>query len=617
MTLNGFQEKVRDHIYGPAAVLAGAGSGKTSTLVSRIEQLTKVTDAARIVMLTFTNAAADDMKKKVMATNPDGKDIIACTYHKYCGRLLRKYGRAIGIEPWFEILVAKKYQTLIEYVKSMNPLYEELKDFPSASKLENIYSILTNNEEISINNLIYGTKYSSYGHEIMELYKEVKKFGKDNYKFNFDDMLVYTNELLDNETICKEIAESFDFMMIDEFQDTNALQLNILLKLGKYNNNIVVVGDTSQSIYKFRGARVENIQIFIDSFHDCKEYPLSLNYRSSEQILDAVNSIMNKNVISWNYTYMSSANMTDFDPPAIVSHYDDAEQATWIISKIQEYLNAGKSLKDIAIIERRSMSSFKLENLLTKARIPFTKRGGRKFTDYVCVDDVLSFMQVLYKNDKFNWFNILKLIPGIGGKTATEISSHCKEKNFLDKYKKRKFYPHLEELKNNLDLFKTLDMSRIFDEVSKYYFSLREYKISTSKMSSSAKFDARESIAKDKEIILILKDMAADYMDLKSFLEDIALDSLKTADDDENQLLITTIHGAKGLEWPVVIIIDSIDEDYKDSEEELRCLYVALTRAETDLYISVPKYTMRNGQMERNRLSRFFDGSEKYFAEVM
>lgn len=611
---NLLQEKVQNHVYGPAAVLAGAGTGKTSTLVNRIKKLSEVTDATRIVMLTFTNAAADEMRNKAVSVNPNCKDIIACTYHKYCGKLLRKYGRTIGIEPWFEILVSKKYQTLIEYVKSSNEYYETLKDFPSASKLESIYSILTNNEEVSIDRLIYGTKYSSYGDDIMTLYNEVKKFGKANYKFNFDDMLVYTNELLDNETICKAVAASFDFLMVDEFQDTNSLQLSILLKLGKYNKNIMVVGDISQSIYKFRGAKVENIQTFIDSFPDCTEYKLSLNYRSSNEILDAVNSIMNKNVMSWNYTYMVANNDDDGKMPTIIQHGDDVEQAAWIIAKINDCLSNGYSLNQIAIIERKSMSSFKLENLLAKAKIPFIKRGGRKLTDYICVDDVLSFMQVLNKNDTFNWFNMLKLIPGVGNKTATDISSHCKEKDFLDKYKKRKFYSNLYELQNNLVRFKTLDMDRLFDEVADYYFNLREYKIANSKMSASAKFDARETITRDREIITILKDIANDYADLKTFLADIALDSLKT-NDNENHLLITTIHGAKGLEWPVVILIDIIDEEYKDFEEELRCLYVALTRAETELCISIPKYTIRNGQPEYNQLSRFFNGSEKFFAE--
>ena len=613
--MNVEQMRVVEHLYGPAAVLAGAGTGKTATLIDRIKELSKLTDPSRIVMLTFTNAAADEMKLRASRVNEKCKDVIACTYHKYCGRILRKYGKAIGIDPSFEILVNKKYQTLIEYVKSSNEYYDSLKDFPSASKLDSIFSILINNEDIDISNLVYGTKYAAYATDIMNLYSDVKKYGLENHKLNFDDMLVYMNDLLNNDEICKKIAESYDFLMVDEFQDTNALQLNILLKLSKYNNNIVVVGDISQSIYKFRGARVENIQKFIDSFSDCEVYKLSLNYRSSSRILDATNSIMENNVSSWDYTYMVSNKEDPGSYPELIVHTDDNRQIEWIIRKINDSLDNGYTLRDIAILERTSMSSFKLENSLLKLKIPFEKRGGRKFTDYACIDDMISFLSIMIKNDKFNWFNVLKLIPGIGNKTAVNIAEHCKESNFLDKYNKRKYNEDLILLQNNVNMFSKYDFDQLFDEVAKYYFKLREEKIEKSKMSSSAKFDAKERIDKDKEIIAILKDMTSGYKDLKSFLEDIALDSVNM-NTEGDRLLITTIHSAKGLEWPIVIIIDCIDKEMSDYEEELRCLYVAMTRAETELILSIPRYALVNGNVVYNEVSRFINGSEEYFKEM-
>lgn len=613
--MNVEQMRVVEHLYGPAAVLAGAGTGKTATLIDRIKELSKLTDPSRIVMLTFTNAAADEMKLRASRVNEKCKDVIACTYHKYCGRILRKYGKAIGIDPSFEILVNKKYQTLIEYVKSSNEYYDSLKDFPSASKLDSIFSIIINNEDIDISNLVYGTKYAAYATDIMNLYSDVKKYGLENHKLNFDDMLVYMNDLLNNDEICKKIAESYDFLMVDEFQDTNALQLNILLKLSKYNNNIVVVGDISQSIYKFRGARVENIQKFIDSFSYCEVYKLSLNYRSSSRILDATNSIMENNVSSWDYTYMVSNKEDPGSYPELIVHTDDNRQIEWIIKKINDSLDSGYTLRDIAILERTSMSSFKLENSLLKLKIPFEKRGGRKFTDYACIDDMISFLSIMIKNDKFNWFNVLKLIPGIGNKTAVNIAEHCKESNFLDKYNKRKYNEDLILLQNNVNMFSKYDFDQLFDEVAKYYFKLREEKIEKSKMSSSAKFDAKERIDKDKEIIAILKDMTSGYKDLKSFLEDIALDSVNT-NIEGDRLLITTIHGAKGLEWPIVIIIDCIDREMSDYEEELRCLYVAMTRAETELILSIPRYALVNGNVVYNEVSRFINGSEEYFKET-
>lgn len=611
--MNLLQIEVAEHNKGPAVVHAGAGTGKTTTLIGRIEELTKLTSPDRIVMLTFTNSAAEEMRSRAIKSNPACKDMVACTYHKYCGKLLRKYGKTIGIDPSFEIMMPSKYQTLIEYVKSSNDFYENLKDFPSASRLETIFSIMMNNEDISVAHIINGTKYSQYSNEILELYREVKQYGREHGKFNFDDVLEYTNELLDNNYVCHLIADSFDYLMVDEFQDTNMLQLNILLKLSKYNNNIVIVGDVSQSIYKFRGARATNMEKFIESFDYCERYELSFNYRSTQPIIDSVNSIMNHNVQSWEYVDMVANNSNPASKPILVSHTDDIAQANWIIDRVKMYLDKGYNLNQIAIIERRSTASFKLENMLAKAKFPFQKRGGRKFIDYACVSDVISFLSLTLKNDSFNWFNILQFIPGIGSKTATSIADSCKETDFISKHSKKKYYTDLLECYNKIKSLRKAPILEAIEELSDYYFELREVKIeNSSKMSSSAKFDAMNNIHRDKEIIKTLKDMAANYTKLREFLDDIALDSLKGTKEND-QLLITTIHGAKGLEWPVVILVDCIDEDYKDAEEELRCLYVAMTRAETDLYISVPKMTMRNGEVMYNKLSRFFNESKEFF----
>ena len=321
---------------------------------------------------------------------------------------------------------------------------------------------------------------------------------------------------------------------------------------------------------------------------------------------------MNHNVSSWHYTNMVSNIEKTNNYPNINIHRNDTEQVHWIIQKIYNSLKKGYTLNDIAIIERTSMSSFKLENELLKARIPFEKRGGKKFTDYACVDDMISFLSITVKNDKFNWFTILKLIPGIGNKTAVSIAEHCFEDNFLKNYKKRKYNDDLLLLEYNINKFSTYDFNKLFDEIANYYFKLRQDKIDHSKMSSSARFDAEERLSKDKEIIQILKDMSSDYNDVQDFLNDIALDSIST-NDDTNKLIITTIHSAKGLEWPIVILLDYIDKDMTDTEEELRCLYVALTRAKTDLIISIPKFSIVNGKLITNRLNRFFNGSEPYF----
>jgi len=613
--LNEEQMAVVNHIYGPAAVLSGAGSGKTSTLIGRIQILANITEPSKIVMLTFTNAAAEEMKYRAAKVNEKCKEVYASTYHKFCGLMLRRYGRSIGIMPGFEILTGSKYNTFIEYVKSTNEYYESLKNFPSATKLGSIFSRITNTDA-TVEQCIYNTKYSEYANEIRQLYSEVKKAGMEQQKLSFDDMLVYMNDLLNNDEICEKIAKTYEFFMVDEFQDTNDLQLRMLLKLSKYNSNIVVVGDFSQSIYKFRGARVQNIQNFIDSFPDCDTFTLSTNFRSTQEILDAVNAMMNNYVRSWTYTNMK-ANDKHGNKPSIKYHHDDRAQAEWIIEKIKDLnMNHRQDLSDIAIIERKSMSSFKLENELAKAGIPFIKRGGLKFTEYAVVDDMLSFLSLTNKKvDKFSWFNVLKMIPGIGAKAATDISDVCSEERFWDKFKTRKFSNDLNELVSKVEDYKTMtdDVPKLLDKISDYYFGLRTAKIENStKMSSSAKFDALEKIKRDQEIYEILKSMSASYKNVRDFLDDIALDSVKDK-DDEGGVVITTIHSAKGLEWPTTILLDCVEYDIDDEEEELRCWYVAMTRAEDNLIISIPEFTVVNGLPLFNNVLHFINGLDQYF----
>ena len=613
--LNEEQMTVVNHIYGPAAVLSGAGSGKTSTLIGRIQVLSSITDPKRIAMLTFTNAAAEEMKYRASKTNEKCKDVYASTYHKFCGLLLRKYGSCIGIKPGFEILNESKYNTFIEYIKSSNEYYESLKNFPSASRLGSIFSRITNTD-ITIAQCIHNTKYSEYEDEITQLYSEVKQAGMEQQKFNFDDILVHANNLLSNDEICEKIAKTYEFFMVDEYQDTNDLQLSMLLKLSKYNSNIVVVGDISQSIYKFRGAKVQNIQHFIDSFPNCETFTLGTNFRSTQEILDAVNAMMNNHVQSWTYTNMT-ANNKHGAKPSIVRHHDDRTQAEWIIEKINDLnINHKHDLSDIAIIERKSMSSFKLENELAKAGIPFIKRGGRKFTEYAVVDDIISFLSLTVKHvDKFSWFNVLKMIPGIGAKAATTISDVCSEDRFWDKFKTRKFSDDLNDLVSRVEDYKTMtdDVPKLIDKIAEYYFALRTVKIETStKMSSSAKFDALEKIKRDQEIYEILKNMSVGYTSVQNFLDDLALDSVKDK-NDECGVMITTIHSAKGLEWPTVILLDCFEHDTDDEEEELRCWYVAMTRAEDNLIVSLPKFTTLNGLPAFNITSHFINDLDQYF----
>ena len=615
--LNNEQFNAAMHMKDPAVVISGAGSGKTHTLISRIEHLIdEGVNPERVVMLTFTNAAADEMKYRASQINDQCQKIIATTYHKYCSMILRKYGSPLGIGPGFETLTPAKYKTLIEYVKSSNPLYDTLEGFPSNTKLDTIFSVMINCG-ISLKYLITETSYEGYENEIMQLFNEVKAYGLANQQLNFDDLLVYMNKLLNIPYVCKAVAESFDYLMVDEFQDTNSLQLKILNKLGEYNKNLMIVGDISQSIYKFRGAQAVNISNFIDTFNPAL-YTLNLNYRSTQEILDLANSVMNTNKISWTYVDMVSNNKHG-NKPKLIYHTDAFDQANSLIDIITEYQLAGVPLHEIAIIERKSMNSFKLENELTKMKIPFEKRGGMKFTDYACVDDIISFLTIVVnKANKFEWFNVLKLIPGIGNKTATVIAENIDN---IEQFSKKKYYLDLMDLMHYVEDWQKLsDLDALFNDIVPYYFELRRYKIENSKsMTQSAKFDALDKVDRDEKIIRTLQDMAANYTSVKEFLEDIALDTLKSKEMEPGErLVITTIHSAKGLEWQVVIIIDCLDLNSSvgtkdtDREEELRCWYVAMTRAKDELIFSVPKTLISSGYLEKTNINPVMWNSLSY-----
>lgn len=586
---NELQEKVINHGTGPAVVLAGAGSGKTHTLIKRIERLSNEVDPSRIVMLTFTNSAADEMKERASKVNDKCSRVIATTYHKYCGMMLRKHGKSIGLPSNFEILDTVKYRTLIEYVKSSSDRdYNSKKDFPSATKLSKIFSLKVNTGA-SFDDIINGEKFYDYLPDIERLYDEVCTFSFKNAKLNFDDMLIYMNKMLDIDVICRYVANSFDFLMVDEFQDTNGLQLDILKKISKFNKNIVVIGDISQSIYKFRGARVQNITEFEEHFGLCAKYTLNINYRSTQEILDPINKMMNLNC-KWEYADMVS-NDKHGKAPLEKHHYDEREQARWVVNVIE---NSKYDLKDIAIIVRKSFSSFILENALSRAKIPFIKKGGMKFTEYECVGEVLAFLSILNgKADRFNWFTVLRLMPGIGNKTAIKIAEKSNEPNFLYDYSNKKYGKDLETLDSILyEAKKITDLQELISYIAEYYFDLKTYKVENSSSSSSVKYDAMEKIDREKNVIEALKGMAVPYDNLSTFLEDIALDTLKRTVPDDECLTITTIHSAKGLEWNMVILLDP----YQDTDlrgfpihdpEELRCWYVAMTRAKEKLYISV------------------------------
>ena len=613
--LNDEQYEAAMHLDGPAVIMAGAGSGKTHTLIGRVVNLVdRGIRPQRILMLTFTNAAADEMKSRA-ANKLDDRcgEIVGCTYHKFCNTMLRQYGYSIGVKNYM-ILSPIEDRNLIEYVKSSDPEYNNLKGFPSAKILQGIFSKKVNCQK-DIKDILYEddslAKFLHYFREIEVLYNKVNEYCFEKQKYNYDHLLIYMNELLNNDDICRKVAQKFDYIMVDEFQDTNNLQEEILIKLSKFNRNIMVVGDISQSIYAFRGANVRNLQNFHKKFDDCKVIVLNTNYRSNQEILDFANLVMKCNVKSWTYFDMKADNKHG-EAPKLVRPYDDFDQLEQVLTLIEDYYMHGVPYNDMAVLERGSMSSFGLEAELTKNNIPYEKRGGLKFMDYECIGDMLAYLSIISNPyDELSWFRILKIHPFIGSTYSKRIADNCKNSGFLvdPANQKKKYYHELEKLDTQYIVFRNIsDFHKLFDKIVEFYFETRERALEFSRMKADAKVDAAQYIERDRTILEQLKNISMKYDTITAFLDDLLLDSVSEEEKSEDSLIISTIHSAKGLEWKIVFLIDCVEGTFpsrvkeygsEEDEEELRCFYVAITRAKDNLYIFSPKFKMKNGFLDR------------------
>ena len=628
--LNEQQFMAATHIKWPAVIMAGAGSGKTHTLMSRVSYLIdQGVDPKRILMLTFTNAAADEMKDRATKLLVDRcKQITACTYHKFCNQMLRQYGYKLNIKD-YSILSYPETKNMIDYVKSSDAMFDNLKGFPSAGMIADIMSMSINNQlsvEVVLNSSEKYSKYVDYVDEIQTLINNVSVYGFRNQKFTYDDLLVYMNRLLEYDDVCKVIASRFKYIMVDEFQDTNNLQEDIILKISTYNNNIVVVGDISQSIYAFRGANVKNLQSFNDKLDNCKVIPLTYNYRSTQEVLDFANNSMKACVRSWKYYDMSSPDKKG-PVPSLIRPMDAYMEADDVFDLIQFYHDKKNiPYSEIAVLARGSMQTFQLENILAKEKITFNKMGGPKFMDLDAVGDMLAFLGVVVNpHDLLSWYRVLQLHPYIGKKFSKAIADGCGNNDFLveNNFKTRKFYTELLSLNRNYTDWRHHGaFMQLFDRITDYYFDVRSRACSESRMSDDNKEEEFLGIEHDKAVVQVLRNMASNYDDVVKFVDDIVLDGVRDDSDSKDNLTISTIHSAKGLEWQVVIVMDCIEKVFpkirpeewftEEDEEELRCFYVAITRAKRYLIMVAPKIVSTYMGNEDAQLSHYINGVAGY-----
>ncbi len=602
--LNPQQLKVVNEARGPSLVLAGAGSGKTRVLIYRLAYLLEQGVAPKnILLVTFTNRAAKEMinrAESLLKSNLSG--LWAGTFHHIGNITLRKEAQAIGYSPNFTIADREDAIDLLEDSFEDLGLYKKQKMLPKKSIIYNIYSLAASSQK-DISEIIakfypHIEEHAPIIKNIISRYKIKKK--KANV-MDFTDLLTNWLLILGDKNICEKYAKNFQYILVDEYQDTNKLQFEILKLLASYHKNILTVGDDAQSIYSFRAADINNILDFPKIFEGTKIFKLQLNYRSSPPILSLANNIIKHNINQFPKELKAVKGGEDI--PALIQTKDVYQQAKFIGQRVLELTREGTPLKEIAVLFRSRFQALEVEMELLKRNIPYLIRGGLRFFEQAHIKDTLSYLKIITNpNDELSFKRAICLHRGIGRGYAYKIwdklvklkKNHSEITKSLPKRQAQGFKEFISIL-NNLKPIK--DPQPAIKEVLKSY---ADY--------CYLSFDNADERILDLEE---LAKMSSTYSNLKEFLLDLGSfeefkgETLTGDRQREETLVLSTIHQAKGLEWEAVFIIGFSDYDFphpksigsKESlEEERRLFYVATTRTKSILYITYPqiKYTFKN-----------------------
>lgn len=609
-SLNEQQRIAAMHIDGPMLILAGAGSGKTKTITSRLAYLISEIgiDPLNTLTLTFTNKAANTMKQRAMAmlgnynTNP-----LLCTFHKFGLLFLKFHINELGRSNNFIIIDTDDKKKIIKDIES------EVQTSIIANEISKYKNMLLSVEAVMDSSKL-DIQYSKTNYEkIARAYKIYEEYLKSNNLVDFDDLLCLTyNILINNPSLSAQISERYKYIMVDEYQDTNDLQYRLLRQLCYTHQNLVVVGDDDQSIYGWRGARIENILNFKDQFSNVKLIKLENNYRSTPSILKAANELIDHNRSRLGKSLISQ--LPDENSIEILEHSDENSEAKNIAQKIAKLLNSGVPASQIAILYRVNALSRSLEDGLNKARIPYKMVGGVKFYERAEIKDIISYLRlILNPNDDFSLTRIINRPKrGLGkislarlekfayeSKTSLYNAIYIAGEDVLSK----KLSHALTELANNI---KELSALAPYDLITKFdtTFGLKEYYANQP--------DGTERVINIDEFYALLKDqiLNSPEFDLEEFLNELALESEQDRISDE-AISIMSVHASKGLEFEHLFVI-GLEEgffpllgDGSDIEEERRLAYVAITRAKKGLNLSYSNSRFYKGQRTKLNKSRF------------
>ena len=615
--LNPQQRAAAEHGDHPLLIVAGAGTGKTTTLAHRVASLIdRGVNPGRILLLTFTRRSAAEMLRRVDSLlarqKPDSsnsraflnsalREIWGGTFHAVATRLLRQHGKLIGLDPEFTVLDRSDAEDLINILRSELELPQTDKRFPLKGTCLEIYGRVVNTqrplEQVLKESFPWVTEQLDGLKKLFAAYTQRKE---EQQTLDYDDLLLFWHFLM-NEPACGDIVrQKFDAVLVDEYQDTNVLQAEIVRGLCPTGRGLTVVGDDAQSIYAFRGATVRNILDFPDQYPGTTVLPLEQNYRSTQPILEATNRIIA--LAAEGHRKNLWSNRGHGEKPRLVSCLDENEQTNYVIEQVLALRETGVELKQQAVLFRAAHHSLALELELSRRNILFHKYGGLKFVEAAHVKDLLAFLRLAENpRDSVSALRILLMLPGVGPKKASQLVELLSSSqgnfevwsDFKPPAASTVHWPLFVALLKILSGRKTgvLPLAVEVHHVRTFYGPLM-----------AEKFDDAFIRMRDLEQI---EQMASRFESRSQFLNDLTLDPPSSTQDlaadpllDEDYLTLSTIHSAKGLEWDAVFILHAADgnipsdmatESAEEIEEERRLFYVAMTRAKSHLHVLHPQ----------------------------
>ena len=614
-TLNEAQRHAVTTTTGPVLVIAGAGSGKTRTLVHRVAHLlAEGVEPWHILLLTFTRKAAQEMLWRAASLVGNfSSQVTGGTFHAIANNLLRRYADLLGYPSSFSIIDQADAEGIVNLLKSSLGLGRENRQFPSKRIVVSIFSGAVN-RFITVEELI-DRQYAHLAEhldDLLTLYQHYQSYKQEHALMDYDDLLVNWRRLLIEQPEAREaLSRRFAYIMVDEYQDTNLIQAEIVRLLAASHNNVMVVGDDSQSIYSFRGADFHNIMRFPELFPGTTLIKLEENYRSTQPILSLTNAIIQAAAEKYAKTLFSR--IEGGDKPKLYAAHDERDEALFVVEAIQKLVTDGLPTREIAVLFRSGFHSFKLELELASLGFDFEKRGGLKLTESAHMKDVLAFLRLLVNpRDGLSWSRVFLQLEKIGPKTAQKLTAALT--GALDPWQELDALVVSTSARAGLSSLRRLFASlrqedapplALYEKILEYYQTVFQ------------RLYADDYPKRQKDLDQ-LKSIIAGYASVQSFIDDTTLDPPDTGGPEHrDRLILSTIHSAKGLEFDAVFVIGLAEGRFPHSaagamgaqwEEERRLLYVAATRARKQLWFTYPGELMTPDRMfKRVPISPFLD----------